>query len=290
MILPNVRASFGRSEKEWLLRLLSEGDSGREWQRSAGLVETGIDSLLDHRRTLQAILNHRALAPMPPGLALYVMVRHVLLDHAIHSPVLADYVTALVLEFGQGRRSFRIADYDDKEYFYLVEILEDLDGATGRRAFLLRAHLGNFALWLSGLFPDYVVHRVHRRGAPGLGYYEEMGQTGYMMAADDPHARHEHVLGPLPAALPVVTGGSADASGGERLPATTRRIAELSTCPVRDRRTPVDRRSCSDRDRRSVSPGCSRRWIAALARCLREARTATTLNQPDAGGIVLSVW
>jgi hypothetical protein len=191
MILPNVRASFGRSEKEWLLRLLSEGDSGREWQRSAGLVETGIDSLLDHRRTLQAILNHRALAPMPPGLALYVMVRHVLLDHAIHSPVLADYVTALVLEFGQGRRSFRIADYDDKEYFYLVEILEDLDGATGRRAFLLRAHLGNFALWLSGLFPDYVVHRVHRRGAPGLGYYEEMGQTGYMMAADDPHARHD---------------------------------------------------------------------------------------------------
>jgi hypothetical protein len=191
MILPNVRASFGTSDEEWLLRLLSKGDSRREDSWASVLAEMGLDTLLDDRQTLEAILDHPTLGPMPPGLVLYVMVRHALLGHHIESRVLADYVTALVLEFGQGRRSFRIAEHDDKEYFYLVDILGDLGETTGRRAFLLRAHLGNFALWLSGLFPDYVVHRVHRKGAPGLDYYEEMGQTGYLMAAEDPHARYE---------------------------------------------------------------------------------------------------
>lgn len=191
MILPNVRASFGREEAEWLLRLVSGGDSAREREWASVLAERGLDPLLDDPRTLEAILAHPKLYPLPPGVALYVMLRQALLEAGIESRLLADYVTALVLQFGQGRRPFRIADYDDKEYFYLVDILDDLNEATGRRAFLLRAHLGNFALWLSGLFPDHVEHRVHRKGGPGLDYYEEVGQTGYALAADDPYARLE---------------------------------------------------------------------------------------------------
>lgn len=191
MILPNVRASFRGEDQEWLVRLLSEGDSRHHDDWAAVLNESGIDSLLDDRRSLRAIVDHATLGPVPPALILYVMLRHVFLDHAIDSRVLADYVTALVLEFGQGRRSFRIDEHDGKEYFYLVDIVKDLGEAEGHRAFLLRAHLGNFALWLSGLFPDYVVHRVRRKGAPGIDYYEEMGQSGYLMAADDPHACHE---------------------------------------------------------------------------------------------------
>ncbi|NIQ54284.1 MAG: hypothetical protein GWN71_21220, partial [Gammaproteobacteria bacterium] len=73
-------------------------------------------------------------------------------------------------KFGEENRAYRIDDTDQTTYFYLVDILSDMDGATGRRAFLLRAHLGNFALWLSGLFPDRIQARV-RRGAPGLEYY-----------------------------------------------------------------------------------------------------------------------
>ena len=42
----------------------------------------------------------------------------------------------------------------------------------------MRAHLGNYALWLSGLFPDYIEARHWRRGAPDLDYYEEMGRRG----------------------------------------------------------------------------------------------------------------
>lgn len=191
MILPNVRASLGREEAQWLLQLLGGGEAGEERRWGEMLAEGGLDPLLDDPRALEAILRHPRLHPVPPRLAIYVMLRHTLLAAGIESRLLADYVAALVLEFGHGRRPFRIAEYDDKEYFYLVDIVEELAEASGRRAFLLRAHLGNFALWLSGLFPDHVTHRVRRKGGPGLDYYEEMGQTGYAMAADDPHARTE---------------------------------------------------------------------------------------------------
>lgn len=191
MILPNVRTTFGRREAQWLLKLLGEHEAGPEQGWEELLAEGGLDPLLDDPRTLQVILSRRGVDLLPPRLVLYVLLRHALLESGIESRVIADYVTALVMEFGFGSRSRRIATHDDMEYDYLVDILEELAEAEGRRAFLLRAHLGNFALWLSGVFPGYITNRVNRKGGPGLDYYEEMGQAGYRMAADDPHARRQ---------------------------------------------------------------------------------------------------
>jgi hypothetical protein len=33
------------------------------------------------------------------------------------------------------------------------------------------------------VFPDYIAHRVQRRGAPPMSYYDEMGAAGFRMAA-----------------------------------------------------------------------------------------------------------
>jgi hypothetical protein len=49
---------------------------------------------------------------------------------------------------------------------------------------MVRAHLGNYALWVSGLFPDYIETRRWRRGGPDLEYYEELGRRGFQLAAD----------------------------------------------------------------------------------------------------------
>ncbi len=192
MILPDVRASFGPEEVRWVLRLLSDDEEDRErWERA--LEEEGLDRLLDRSETLEGLLDAERVEVVPLRLVLYVLLRHALLEAGIESRNIADYVTAVVAEFGLGRRARRIADHDDREYGYLVDIVEDLTRAEGRRAFLLRAHLGNFALWLSGLFPDWIDARVRRKGGPGLDYYETMGRTGFRMAADDRHARR-HAL------------------------------------------------------------------------------------------------
>jgi hypothetical protein len=111
-----------------------------------------------------------------------MLVRHALLEDGITDRFLADYLAALLLAFGDGDRAYRPED-DGAEFLYLVDVLAAADAARGERAFLLRAHLGEMALWLSGLFPDHIAARVQRRGAPGLRYYEELGSTGYRLAA-----------------------------------------------------------------------------------------------------------
>jgi hypothetical protein len=195
MILPNVRSSFDRDEAGRVVRTLARGDEGRARDLEAALAERGLDPLLDDPDLPALLTGGGGVEDLPLGLVLYVLVRHALLECGVESRVIADYVSALVLEFGFRGRSYRIADHDDREYHYLVDILADMSRARGRRAFLLEAHLGNFALWLSGLFPDHIASRVGRKGGPGLDYYEEMGQTGYRMAANDPVARQESLDG-----------------------------------------------------------------------------------------------
>ena len=191
MILPNVRASFGRDDARVLLRALGREDPEREHRWEAILSERGIDPLLDDPATLEAILEGPSISTFPLRIVLYVLLRQSLLAGGIESRMLADYLASLVLEFGQSNRFTRIAAYDDEEYHYLVDIVQDIDEASGPRAFLLRAHLGNFALWLSGLFPDYITSRMNRAGGPNLGYYEGMGQTGFLLASQDPYARRQ---------------------------------------------------------------------------------------------------
>jgi hypothetical protein len=188
VILPDVRTSFGRDEAALLVHLLAErGEDACVWEDV--LAERGIDPLLDHPQVANAVLDGPSISTLPLEVVSYVLLRRCLLDAHVEDRLLADYVTSLFIHFGHPGRSHRIAEYDDREYCYLVDILEEMAGAEGRRAFLLRAHLGNLALWMSGLFPDRIDHRVHRRGGPGIDYYEDMGRTGFSLAADDPFAR-----------------------------------------------------------------------------------------------------
>lgn len=191
MILPNVRASFGRAEAGAILGLLADGSSAARERLSDRLRDEGFDALLDDPRTLNAVMTGGS--DVRPGMVFYLLVRHALLETGIDDRTLADYLAALLVEFGREDRAFRVSAADPDQVHYLVDLMAAADTPDGRRQFLVRAHLGEYALWLSGIFPDYVTARVQRRGAPGLRYYEEMGATGYRMAAHSPHAS-EHGL------------------------------------------------------------------------------------------------
>lgn len=178
MILPNVRAGFASGEVGFLLGLLSEGDARHRSALEDRIGSEGLDSLLDDPRTLNAVMSGGGVSAAPLGLACYLLVRHALLEHGLRDRTLADYVAALMVEFGR-----RDGSPEGGRYDYVVDIMSELSQASGPQAFRLQAHLGEFSLWLTGLFPDHLVARVHRRGAPGLGYYEEMGAAGYRLAA-----------------------------------------------------------------------------------------------------------
>ncbi len=183
MIRANVRQMLQRSDAQLVLRVLGAG-SALEYDRAESVLrERGLDALLDDPRLPVALHDARQGACASYGLVAYVMVRHALRAAGEEDRVLADYVASILLHFGLRDRAGRVAAADDEIFTTLADLLGAVDGPDARRSFLVRAHLGNYALWVSGLFPDYVEARRWRRGAPDLDYFEAAGRRGFELAA-----------------------------------------------------------------------------------------------------------
>jgi hypothetical protein len=193
MLLGNVRASLTRDDAQIAIRLLAHGESRELDTAETRLREEGIDSLLDDPRLLPAIIESRIGMQVSVSLFWYVVVRRALRRVGEEDRALADYVAAILLHFGARGRAERISETDDQVFGTLAELMGEIDTPDARRSFLARQHLGNFALWSSGMFPDRIEHKRWRRGGPDLDYFEEMGRRGFTLAAEHRLAQ-EHGL------------------------------------------------------------------------------------------------
>lgn len=184
MILANARHQLSRQDAQLAVRLVADADGEDVEGVQRRLVDEGIDTILDDERLPRALLRSRlgAYASMP--LFLYVMVRHALMRAGERDRSISDYLAAMLLAFGARGRSERASDADDQLYDTLAGLLEDVNDRDPRRAFLVRVHLGNRALWVAGLFPDHVEQRRWRRGGPDLEYFETLGRRGFELAAE----------------------------------------------------------------------------------------------------------
>lgn len=205
MILPHVCASFTRQDAIHVVELLGKHDRELRDAARERLETEGLDALLDDPRLLNAVLTDPDVRARPE-LVFYVVIRQALLESGIDDTGTADFVTSLVLAFGRARRAWRLSDTEEQEYAYLVDLVATLRGADARRAFMVRSHLGNYSLWLAGLFPDWVDRRARRRGAPDLDYYDRMGAGGYRTASRSTEARDLCVEGVLSALARDFTG------------------------------------------------------------------------------------
>ena len=183
MILANVRQQLTRDDAQLALRLVARGSAEVYEHAEGALRNNGIDALLDDPRLLPALLNSRQGAHASFRLFAYVVVRNALRDVQETDRGIADYVASILVHFGVQQRARRIADADDEVYDTLSGLLGDVDRGDPTRMFLARAHLGNYALWLSGLYPDFIEQRRWRRGGPDMDYFDEMGKRGYELAA-----------------------------------------------------------------------------------------------------------
>ncbi|HEX6534889.1 MAG TPA: hypothetical protein VF041_09830 [Gemmatimonadaceae bacterium] len=196
MLLGNVRASLTRDDAQLALRLLGRESSAEMERAENALRDRGIDALLDDPRLLPALMASRIGMHCSLPLFCYVVVRQALRTAGESDRALADYVAAILLHFGLRSRAWRVAESDDQTYDTLADLLLDVNDPDGRRSFLVRQHLGNYALWMSGLFPDRIEQRRWRRGGPDLEYYEDLGRRGFQLAADHRLAQ-EHGLDAL---------------------------------------------------------------------------------------------
>jgi hypothetical protein len=184
MILANTRGRLSDNDLQLVLLLVSRGSAARRHAAERRLEAEGPDALLDTPDLFERLFAVRSMLVPSEVLFFYVLVRHALLDAHLDDRELADYIAALLLEFGKRDRAWRIDWNDDQRHRYMIDILADLEATDGERRFRVLAHLGNYALWLAGLFPDYIAARRLRNGGPDLSYYESLGRRGFGQASD----------------------------------------------------------------------------------------------------------
>ena len=183
MIQADLRHTLTRDDAQLALHLVARDASELDAAEEA-LRHEGIDALLDDARLHDALHADSRAAHVSLPMFAYVLVRHSLRELGETERSVADYVASVVVHFADHDRAWRVARHDDESYETLASLLAAASQGDAGRTFLARQHLANYALWLSGLFPDHVALRKWRRGGPDLSYYDEMGRQGFQLAAE----------------------------------------------------------------------------------------------------------
>jgi len=194
MIQANCRAQFTADDLQFLVEVLARRSGDRVSLAKLVADEASLDALLDHPVVFEAILNRQDCLPISPRLYFYILARRVLAQAGIDDRAVADYLGELLTQFSEAGRLHRLPSRPDQPFAYVSDLLAVVTDGRQEEAFLVRAHIGNYTLFLTGVFPQHLEERARRRGAPALGFYEGLGRENFRLLADHSlaHRRHLH--------------------------------------------------------------------------------------------------
>jgi hypothetical protein len=188
MIRANCRERFTAADFDFVVRTLAR--SRTDHVSLADLLSDAEtrDAVLDSPRLVDAILSNAGQLCISSHFYFYVLARHVLRDVGIVDRKLCDYVASLLETFSRvnGLQAPHLGDERGRQY--VSDMLIALTRATPEQAFLLRAHVGNYSLFITGIFHENTQRRS-LRGAPDLAFYEKVGRTNYQLVASHATAR-----------------------------------------------------------------------------------------------------
>jgi hypothetical protein len=155
-------------------------------------LPTTLESMLEAEYVQRKIFeNRQELLEISPFFLFNVLLR-ACIDGA-RTPTdraVVNYLANLLALFVRADRVFRPEEGDERSYEYLVELTAEAGRADERRRFLLHAHIGNYALYLTGIFRDALEYRARYKRRPlDARYYADMGRVGYRDAAASRHAK-----------------------------------------------------------------------------------------------------
>lgn len=148
-------------------------------------------------------LLHRSMTPPPvfleisPHLFFYMLVYRALDRKRLADDDVVDYIADVCFEFRTSGSLWHLAATGEGTFFYMADLLNLMADLDGVQRHLLRKHIGNITLFLTGFFPGHFEVRTARRGAPPIGFYEGIARTQYGDAAEDPLAESECTSGVL---------------------------------------------------------------------------------------------
>ena len=119
-------------------------------------------------------------------------------EHAFHNtlgvadPNLVDYVSDLLSRFLHVDAVFRLKDNSGRPMTELVEMAMDAEQlpAAGRTQCEYHRHIGDFALYWSGLFPEQVNRMQYRQSRDHLISFSLLGKRSYRLASTYEERQH----------------------------------------------------------------------------------------------------
>lgn len=194
LIQPNCRVQFAAEDVDFILSVLGGrlGDAGCLVQLLAD--ESSRDMILDDEALFHALLERRGCLRVSSRFYFYILVRQVFRRSGIDDRAVADYVAEVLAEFARAERARCVVPGGSTPLDYFFEMLAALQTADAHRSFFIRAHIGNYSLFLSGVFADRIRFRAEARGFPDVKYYDALGRTNYRAASDHRLAQRYDVV------------------------------------------------------------------------------------------------
>ena len=196
MITPTCRERLTAADFDFIIRTLAHGGQKRSTSLAELLTDSETrDSILDSEVLFQAVLEAGATLEISPQCYFYILLRHVLKEHKLASRETADYLASLLETFSRTERMKAPSGAGEGPQQYISDMLLALQKAPSLQSFFLRAHIGNYTLFITGIFYDRVECRS-RRGGPDVGFFEGVGASSFSIAAEHSMAR-DHALAPI---------------------------------------------------------------------------------------------
>jgi hypothetical protein len=191
VIQANCRAQFTADDFSFVVSTLAK--SRRDAVSLVSLLsdENERDMILDHDLVYDSLVDRDGCLRVSAAFYFYILTRRVLRRVCLDERALTDYVAAVLLAFSHISQLKPPADAEStaRSFTYVSDLIAQLNTCAPEQALMLRAHLADYTLFLSGLFAGRVQSHAERRGAPGLGYYESVGQSSYLAVARHPRVK-----------------------------------------------------------------------------------------------------
>ena len=188
MVRANCRERFTAADFDFVVRTLARSPNDRVSLVDLLSDSETRDSVLDHPRLVETILCNPAQLRISSQFYFYVLARYVLQQAGIGDRKLCDYIGSLLETFSRTSLLRTPHTSGESVHQYISDMLIALQRVTPEEAFLLRAHVGNYALFISGIFHENTQRRS-RRGGPNVSFYEQVGRSNYQVVSSHATAR-----------------------------------------------------------------------------------------------------
>jgi hypothetical protein len=184
MIQPNCRVQFAAQDMDFILSILGQKVGTADCLIKLLSDEETRDLILDDEALFHALLEKRGCLQVSSHFYFYILVRNVFRRSGIEDRAVADYVAEVLAEFARAEQARCVVPGQSNPLDYFFEMLTALQKADERTSFYIRAHIGNYSLFLSGVFPDRIRFRAEARGFPDVKYYDALGRAQFRAASD----------------------------------------------------------------------------------------------------------